>query len=96
MYCLFYNWFGQRSNWVICTLEILPTKLKSTGVDVQTPPFGDLIRYCAMVWASVAFSTVLFRSVTYIATASLRQRNALFAKKEKKKFFTKVRAGRLP
>jgi hypothetical protein len=49
-----------------------------------------------MVWALVAFSTVLFRSVTYIATASLRQRNALFAKKEKKKFFTKVRPGRLP
>jgi hypothetical protein len=74
----------------------MSTMSRTAGVDVQTPPFGDLIRYCAMVWALVAFSTVLFRSVTYIATASLRQRNALFAKKEKKKFFTKVRAGRLP
>jgi hypothetical protein len=43
-----------------------------------------------MVWALVAFSTVLFRSVTYIATASLWQRNAIFAKKETKSSLQKL------
>jgi hypothetical protein len=66
------------------------TMSRTAGVDVQTPPFGDLIRYCAMVWALVAFSTVLFRSVTYIATASLWQRNAIFAKKETKSSLQKL------
>jgi len=74
----------------------MSTMSRTAGVDVQTPPFGDLIRYCAMVWALVAFSTVLFRSVTYIATASLWQKKRHICKKRKEKFFTKVRARRLP
>ncbi len=85
-----------RERWCY-TFTMSPT----ARVDVQTPQFGDWIRYCAMAWALVAFSMVLFRLLTthmQIASSSSSswwQKNSKFGKRYTvssfEKLFTKVK-----